>query len=925
MTLTTSEPGAFYLTPIAPCGAPRGSRADAITEVGRMFRGTIDALAFLSSGELLALVSGALERIDPSSLETLDSWTLGTGVRGVQVLADDRVLVMRANEIALGRFGEEPKVLYQSDRRIGSSRGGYFSAAATPSGSHIVVPTDNGVHVLDASGAIQQTLVCERTTFFGPERQENAMVAISPSGTLVARWESRDGPIWRDGAIVSRQVQVTDKDGRRTEQRPVGVRDVTFLSDDRFVKEGSVYDGEGKHLAGFMRGLGGLTVASGRIVGADNFGGHYDFDPESFKRTAHPHGESFYGSMPTSVAPAVNASHTATYAPASGELIVTSAGGKATRDGHRSSLDGLRVSDDGTRLSVKSPFQNGAGLLLDRTTQTVRTITPDEGMQGFTVSDDGEHVLLTVGTNLKPRTMHIGTFASGTPEPVHKCMPWSRGTLGFAGRFYAHAAYNLNDNGWVGVYEIGKKRAAAKVKGYPWRFDLSRDGGTLAIVGSPRKDGKATLYDLTKKAAVQETIKGAVAIALGSSGATVAYETRTKESATLHLRGESTCTIDLAIDHERCFAFCEDDSLLFVSHASGLDAYETTSGEHVATLVTRVATKSLCARGGLLFALGADSVIRVFGVAGEAPEERAAKPKAVVEIAPATEEVLPTTRAWTFAGGGALPTFELGGRTLTVKRVDGKVALFEGDQRVKSLRKRKSDDATQFAAAKATWKKLKDGAKSGSQGVARALKQALRTGRTATADELLQMIASAEFAGTIWESVDRETRGSIRDGALRDVEGNAIQPATRHRLLHPVRLSEEDLVAWRAIHPDHPQLARPRHRPKNGASKEVEPVDVGGWAKTQNDTVVGILKRAGYARHEDNGHASYAFTLLAPELGAIALVGIDTEHGIARLSFHPWDGTRDGGEPMPFREVDPQLYSEAVQAVIAAYPHDRDR
>jgi len=56
----------------------------------------------------------------------------------------------------------------------------------------------------------------------------------------------------------------------------------------------------------------------------------------------------------------------------------------------------------------------------------------------------------------------------------------------------------------------------------------------------------------------------------------------------------------------------------------------------------------------------------------------------------------------------------------------------------------------------------------------------------------------------------------------------------------------------------------------------------------------------------------------------VALVDLDEEHGVATLSFHRWDGTPSGGDPMPFREVDPQLYSEAYQCVLDAYPRDRD-
>ena len=53
------------------------------------------------------------------------------------------------------------------------------------------------------------------------------------------------------------------------------------------------------------------------------------------------------------------------------------------------------------------------------------------------------------------------------------------------------------------------------------------------------------------------------------------------------------------------------------------------------------------------------------------------------------------------------------------------------------------------------------------------------------------------------------------------------------------------------------------------------------------------------------------------------VVNLDEEHGCSRLTFHLWDGSADGGPAMKMSQVDPQLYAEAYQAVVDAYPNDR--
>ena len=84
-----------------------------------------------------------------------------------------------------------------------------------------------------------------------------------------------------------------------------------------------------------------------------------------------------------------------------------------------------------------------------------------------------------------------------------------------------------------------------------------------------------------------------------------------------------------------------------------------------------------------------------------------------------------------------------------------------------------------------------------------------------------------------------------------------------------------------------------------------------------------MLQQHGFIYNAESGYGSCASELHAPELGAIAVVNLDEEHGCSTLTFHPWNGSADGGPAMDISLVDPQLYAEAYQAVLEAYPHDR--
>jgi hypothetical protein len=176
-----------------------------------------------------------------------------------------------------------------------------------------------------------------------------------------------------------------------------------------------------------------------------------------------------------------------------------------------------------------------------------------------------------------------------------------------------------------------------------------------------------------------------------------------------------------------------------------------------------------------------------------------------------------------------------------------------------------------------------------------------------------------QYEHTLWESLDGKQRTGVSGGKLME----PLPEKLRLRLLHPARLDARGLAELKKKHPEAAQLTRAVHAPTRPDGIEVDPVST-DWASTQNPTIIGTLMQKGFHKNENSAHANCALELRAPELGAVALVDLDEEHGCATLSFRRWDGTPSGGDAMPFGEVDPQLYSEAFQAVLEAYPHDRD-
>ena len=925
--LRVESPRPLPLVGFEPCGMPRAEQAESIAQIGELLRGEIKQLAFLPSGELLILAGGRVERVDPDTLERIDTWLEGQPPTRLHVLADGRIFVHSGDVLGVARYGEAPTTLLE--------RESLAEVALTPEGTTIACPTKTGVALFDHTGALIRELEAP------PLRNHHGgHVAISPSGRHVARWNHSEGCLWRDGELVTHVVRGTRDGVPFEERRAQTFKNVLFLSDARVVASDfgvTVWDLEGEaptRIGDISRDYDdSLAFEAGRLIASDGYGGYVEFDLESFEiQATHEAMDHHYGRQGQSAPPAASASHVAAHAPTYGSLHVSGPKGQVTREGHLQSLEELTVSRDGRRLAMMSPYRE-RGFAIDRVAAEIREVVSRPGMQGLAIADDGSQLIFASGANLRPRVVNIIDFEGGEPTATHKGMPWSRGTLGFGGRLYAHSAYNLHDNGWVGIYELGSKRAIAKLKAFPWRFDVSRDGTTAVVASVKRKESSGTVFDLTKKGKVRETLEGASDVALGRSGDALAYRRRSQPPTLVVRCGDHRWERELEARRDRVFAFSEDDSLLFVSEGEGhgIEALRTDTGELVARLPCPTSNETLVARGGLLFALGKDGLIRAYGVPGEAPTELAEAP-AQVELEAEAPESLPVLRPWPVSGSTSNKpaiVLELGGRTLEIRFGEGGPALFDDKgEAVKSLRKRKTDDAEHFAAAKAAWAEARKSAKSGkatkATSPAQALREALISGRSVTASELEAMRSAEGFERTLWRPLTGESsRVAILAGAFVDDAGQTatLDASARYRLAHPVHLDANELGCWRTQFGDSEQLQRPIYRPKHATSTAGAPVET-DWASTQNKTIERLLRERGFGRHTDNGHADYAITLLAPEFGAVVLVAIDTEHGMATLSFQRWDGTRDGGDALPFGEVDPQLFSEAWAAVIAAYPHD---
>lgn len=893
--LTLSAPRPLAQTGFAPAGPPRREAVDRIAVVGQAFRGAIRQLA-LFDGALLALVGRGLSVIDPDRVE-VTRVAAPTLAFDALVVAGDRLLVRIGT--ALHPFDPATEALGAALATLpvdcGSIAGGAGVVAwPHPDGATLLRLADGTQQVLSADPA----LLGEGTWRKTPDR-----VAISPNGAWVAAW--KDGgarTLWRaaDGEIVHQHGWSTDG--------------LVLLDDGRIAAS----DGETHQLitpgdAGeppTLRASGVLLAAGDGLAIVDRFGGHHRVGLDPFVITRHVEGAAeHYGSMSQEGLAVASSALIAVYAESYGALFVTD---RSTRrsDDWLSRPEGVSIAATGQRLVIESQWRD-EGIVVDLAAGTVCIAEGEEGMSGPGISADGETLIVPVGDCLGPRTVCTLALSGGAvPTVAFKIRPWCCGIVSLPPDLVVIGTYSLRSAGWVAVHREGSARALMKLRHgqeRPFGFVVNADA-TRCVV-----DWRAasTLHDLTARGRVIRELGNRMAFALGRGDRVAWVEAKGDDRVLVIEDGAQVIRCDLGPKRHPWggieITFSADDDLIFVGRADGdIEVRATADGALLRTLPLHMgALKALVTRAGLVWSLGEDGRLFALGIPGEAPVIDA--PAA----APLPEEVptpLPILRPWALD----LPVlwFNVGSRVVHAALVDGEVALTDdAGAAVGALRKRKGDHDLYLRAARAHLDVLRGFAKRPAAAWRQLLDNAFLDGRSATAGELAGDPTGA-LEGTLWVTIEGRKRVlRYTDGALAGAE-----PGWRVRLAHPTKVSARSLS--RSINRD-----RPTHAETNPQYTTAVPVET-DWAGTQNPTVGRLLELRGFIRHLDSERATCAWHLPAPELGAVAVVGLDEEHGCSELTFYAWDGTLDGGEQLALCAVDPQLYAEAWQAVVDAYPDD---
>ncbi|MEM9071701.1 MAG: DUF4132 domain-containing protein [Myxococcota bacterium] len=203
-----------------------------------------------------------------------------------------------------------------------------------------------------------------------------------------------------------------------------------------------------------------------------------------------------------------------------------------------------------------------------------------------------------------------------------------------------------------------------------------------------------------------------------------------------------------------------------------------------------------------------------------------------------------------------------------------------------------------FAIVKEAWESFSATISRGGQNVPEKLRQALRTGRTLNGRELRDLAQGSDYAESIWEDLTSKTQLSVQDKTLRTSRGEpaVLDAEQRLRLLHPARMSAENLAEWRALHPESMQLALPVHRPQHAEATSMRVA-----ALRDLPSVLRSIR--------DLGFRIDGTSFRAPESNEWALLQ-DNELFFGMAA--------DGKPPLYLGEVDPQFYSEAIVAVEEA-------
>lgn len=893
--ITLSAPRPVVSSGFAPAGPPRRDAVDRVAVVGQVFRGGIRQLAAFDD-RLLALVGRGITWIDPATAEPVETRLASIAIDHL-IVAGDRLFVrvgaaIHPVDLDTWTLGAIAATLPQQCQSVAGGAG------------VIAWPHHDGVEVLCVADGTRRVLAADPALLGeGTWRKTTDRVAVSPNGAWVAAWKQGDArTIWStaDGSIARQSTWQTDAlvvldDGRVA---------VTHYNAHRLIAGTDPAEAPSVHREGQV------IAAPGGLAIVDRFGGHARVSLDPFAITHAVEGApGHYGSMPAEGIAVITDAWSAGYAESHGALFVTQGATTRRTDDWLAHPEDVSIAATGTRLVVESKWRE-EGVVVDLAAGTVQIAEGAGGMSGPGISADGETLFVPAGDCLGPRTVCGQRFAAGAePEVLFKIRPWCCGIVGVLPDLFVVGTYSLRSAGYVGIYREGRSRALMKLRhgsARPYRFTVNADA-TRCVVDW--RDA-STLHDLTARGRTLATLERHIAVALGRTR--VALVVADGERRTLIIRdGEAETRADLGLPRHHWgrqhLAFSADESLIFVGRADGdVEVRATADGAllramplHAGRLV------ALTTRAGLVWSLGTDGRLCALGVPGEAALSEA---PAEVELAEEAPEALPTQRPW----GLDLPVlrFNLGSREIEAALVDGVAQITDAQGKpVGSIRKRKGDHAIFLKAAQAHRAVLRDFEKRPAEAWRQVLRNAFLDGRSATAGELAGDPSGA-LEGTVWVTITgRKRLFRYTDGALPEAA-----PDLRVRLAHPTKVSRRSLSRS-------PNRERPVHAVSNPEYRTAVPVET-DWASTQNPTVGRLLELRGFVRHLDSERATCAWHLPAPELGAVAVVGLDEEHGGSELTFYAWNGTLDGGEQLALAAVDPQLYAEAYQAVIDAYPYD---
>lgn len=566
--------------------------------VSTIGRGTIRQLAFTPKEQLLAIGGRGIDEYNPENLEitgrflshlSIDRLDVGGGSFVFQATDGDERQLWRWN------YGDENAELVTTFQRPGMCE---FDATST----HVAIPTGLGISVLTHAGEPVKEFELDDEE---RSRVQTSMAALSADGKFALT------------CVSSRILAVWNLE---TGERVIDLRSWDAPNSAKFVGDKILFDGRGDYkvvsiddVENPVRGRfeGGLFFGDDRCVSVGRFGGYQEVDFATLTLGETVDGfEKHYGRLPETIG-AVSKNYVAAVAGSFGALLVHSKGSSVTKFGFLMHVGTLSVSDDGSRIVMLSEFRDAAHLI-DREDDSWRTVSHTEGLIAPAISRDGETLILPTGNNLKPRaTMTIPFGGDGEPVAGPKLMPFVRKTETF-GEQYACNAYNLSDNGFVGIYKVGKSRAVMKIKGDARLFDISSEGNLLIAA----RKGEVTVHDLTAKGKQIDRREGHVmAVAIRSDGMIAIAVREDDEPKLIIKQGDHETKIDIVDQRygrsSATLKFSQDGSELYLGATNGvLYVFDPSNGELLKQLSVHAGGfEQLTIANGSLWSLGADCFI----------------------------------------------------------------------------------------------------------------------------------------------------------------------------------------------------------------------------------------------------------------------------------------------------------------------------